>query len=159
MKANYSHTRRDRKNTYQIGDRKNKQIFISLRTLRISIASKTNWESGDWRQRCWWVETGEWNIINRFLNLIFIYLRGCLGQLARTTTNPMAHWTSCKPNEHVRHRGGDRRAQWGSNPGAEEGNKPLPPLGQDLKCFLIWFLNLLSAGDLGKREREGWSVG
>ena len=56
------------------------------------------------------------------------------GQLTRTTTNPRAHWTSCKPSEHVRHRGGDRRAQWGSNPCAEEGNKSLPPLGHNLMC-------------------------
>jgi hypothetical protein len=36
---------------------------------------------------------------------LFIYLCGYPGQLARTTTNLMAHYTSCKPNEHVKHRG------------------------------------------------------
>jgi hypothetical protein len=66
--------------------------------------------------------------------VFFFYLHGCPGQLARTMTNPTAHWTSCKPSEHVRHRGDDRRAQGDSNPGAEEGNKSLPPLGQYLKC-------------------------
>ena len=29
--------------------------------------------------------------------------------------------------------GGDRRAQWGLNSGAEEGNKSFPPLGHNLK--------------------------
>jgi hypothetical protein len=28
-------------------------------------------------------------------------------------------------------------AQRGSNPGAEEGNKSLPPLGHDLKCVFF----------------------
>ena len=57
-----------------------------------------------------------------------------MGQLARTTTNPAAHWTSCKPSEYVKHHGDDRRVQGGSNPGAEEGNKSLLPLGQYLQC-------------------------
>jgi len=65
---------------------------------------------------------------------LFIYLRGCPGQLARTTTNPTAHWIPCKPSGHVRHRGGDRRAHEGSNPGGAEGDKPLPPPGQDPQC-------------------------
>jgi hypothetical protein len=67
------------------------------------------------------------------LEAIFFFfdLRGCPGQLARTTTNLTAHWTPCKPSGYVRHRGGDRRAHEDSNPGAVEGDKPLPPPGQD----------------------------
>jgi hypothetical protein len=67
----------------------------------------------------------------------FFYLRGCPGQLARTTTNPTAHWTPCKPSGHVRHHGGDRRAHEDSNPGAAGGDKPLLPPGQDLQCWLV----------------------
>ena len=70
----------------------------------------------------------------------YYYLRGCPGQLAHTTTSLTAHWTSCKPSEHVRHHGGNRHAQGGSNPDAEEGNKSLPPLGQYLKCWTQRFL-------------------
>jgi hypothetical protein len=71
---------------------------------------------------------------------IFFYLRGCPGQLARTTTNPTAHWTSCKPSEHVRYRGDDKHAQRSSKPVAEKGNNSLPPLGQDLKCYNVIYL-------------------
>jgi len=73
------------------------------------------------------------------VGLIFFFFNlGCPGQLTRTTINSCAHWTSCKPSEHVRHCGGDRRAQWDFNPGAEERNKSLPPLGYNLKCMLGW---------------------
>ena len=61
----------------------------------------------------------------------FFYLRGCPDQLARTTTNPTAHWTPYKPSEHVKYRGGNMRTHESSNPGAVEGDKPLPPPGQD----------------------------
>jgi len=44
-----------------------------------------------------------------FMNTFFLYNLGCPGQLTRTTTNPRTHWTPCKPNRQVRHRGGDRR--------------------------------------------------
>jgi hypothetical protein len=74
-----------------------------------------------------------------FLQLFFFDLRGCSGQFARTTTNFTAHWTPCKPSGHVRHRGGDRRAHEGSNLGAVEGDKPLPPPGQDPQCFFCNF--------------------
>jgi hypothetical protein len=72
----------------------------------------------------------------------FFFLRGCPGQLARTTTNPTAHWTPCKPNGHVRHRGSDRRAHENSNPGAAGGDKPLLPPGQDPQC--VWVIFLIS---------------
>jgi hypothetical protein len=48
--------------------------------------------------------------------------------------------TPCKPSEHVRHRGDDRRAHEDSNPGAAGGDEPLPPPGQDLQCFYMGFL-------------------
>jgi len=69
-----------------------------------------------------------------FFFYFFFDLRGCPGQLARTTTNPMAHWTPCKPSGHVRHRGGDRHAHEDSNPGAAGGDKLLLPPGQDPQC-------------------------
>jgi hypothetical protein len=78
--------------------------------------------------------------MNTKILFFYYYLRGCPGQLAHTTTSLTAHWTSCKPSEHVRHHGGNRHAQGGSNPGAEEGNKSLPPLGQYLKCWTQRFL-------------------
>jgi hypothetical protein len=72
--------------------------------------------------------------------LYFIYLfMWVFGQFARTMTNLTAHWTFCKPNKHIKHREGDRRAHVSSNPDAEERNKSLPPLGQYLKYNLIVF--------------------
>jgi len=75
-----------------------------------------------------------------FKSIFFFFNSGCPAQLTRTTTNFQAHWTFCKPSEHVRYRGGDRRAQWSLNPGAEEGNKSLQPLGHNLKCTLRAYL-------------------
>jgi len=43
-----------------------------------------------------------------YMRLFFFDNLGCPGQLTRTTTNPRAYWTSCKPNRQVRYRGGDR---------------------------------------------------
>ena len=58
----------------------------------------------------------------------------CPGQLTRTTTNPRTHWTPCKPSRQVRHRGGDMRARWGSNPG-DRGKETLSlPLGHKPRC-------------------------
>ena len=71
-----------------------------------------------------------WDCCNFFFDLC-----GCSGQLARITTNLMAHWTPCKLSEYVRHRGGDRRAHENSNPGAAGGDKPLLPPGQDPQCW------------------------
>jgi len=42
------------------------------------------------------------------ISFFFFDNPGCPGQLTRTTTNPRAYWTSCKPNRKVRHRRGDR---------------------------------------------------
>jgi hypothetical protein len=72
----------------------------------------------------------------------FFDLRGCPGQLARTTTNLTAHWTPCKLSGHVRHRGGDRHAHENSNPGAAGGDKPLLPPGQDPQCYRAMILIL-----------------
>jgi len=52
------------------------------------------------------------NSIQLILDIIFfIYNPRCPGQLTRTTTNPRAHWTSCKPSKQIKHRGGDRRTR------------------------------------------------
>ena len=42
---------------------------------------------------------------------------GCPGQLTRTTTIPHGPLDILQAQEQVRHRGGDRRAHRGSNPG------------------------------------------
>jgi hypothetical protein len=42
---------------------------------------------------------------------------GCPGQLTRTTTIPHGPLDILQAQEEVRHRGGDRRAHRGSNPG------------------------------------------
>jgi hypothetical protein len=79
-----------------------------------------------------------WKYLSRFYNFskkikrgsisffffFFFDLRGCPGQLARTTTNLTAHWTPCKPSKHVRHRGGDRRAHEDSNQERQEETSP-----------------------------------
>ena len=51
--------------------------------------------------------------INQFNIMIFFDNPGCPSQFTRATTNSRIHWTSCKPSKYVRHRGGDKRAQWG----------------------------------------------
>jgi hypothetical protein len=48
---------------------------------------------------------------------------GCPGQLTRTTTIPHGPLDILQAQEQVRHRGGDRRAHRGSNPGWEEEKK------------------------------------
>jgi hypothetical protein len=74
------------------------------------------------------------------LLIYFFYLRGCSGQFARTTTNLTAHWTPCKPNKYVRYRGSDRYSHKSLNPGAAEGDKPLPLPGQDPQCSFAYSL-------------------
>ena len=54
------------------------------------------------------------NIVSFFF--FFIYV-GCPGQLTRTTIIPHGPLDTLQAQEHVRHRGGDRRAHRGSNPG------------------------------------------
>jgi len=89
------------------------------------------------------------NLIIRWpIFLSFFCNPRCPGQLTRTTTNPRTHWTPCKPSRQVRHRGGDRRARWGSNPG-DRGKKTLYlPLGHKPQCFFFFssFFNLLHGG-------------
>jgi hypothetical protein len=51
-----------------------------------------------------------------FFFLIYV---GCPGQLTRTTTIPHGPLDILQAQEQVRHRGGDRRAHKGSNPGRE----------------------------------------
>jgi hypothetical protein len=47
----------------------------------------------------------------------FLIYMGCPGQLARTTTIPHGPLNILQAQGQVRHRGGDRRAHRGSNPG------------------------------------------
>jgi len=51
------------------------------------------------------------------LLLLFWIHVGCPGQLTRTTTIPHGPLDILQAQEQVRHRGGDRRAHRGSNPG------------------------------------------
>jgi hypothetical protein len=55
----------------------------------------------------------------KFDVLFFFFLIhvGCSGQLTRTTTIPHGPLDILQAQEQVRHRGGDRRAHRGSNPG------------------------------------------
>jgi len=85
---------------------------------------------------------------NTFQLCFFFCNSGCPDQLTHTTTNPWAHWTSCKPSEYVRHRGGDRRAQWGLNPSAEKENKSFTPLGHNLKCHLCFFFTSIERASI-----------
>jgi hypothetical protein len=47
----------------------------------------------------------------------FLIYVGCPGQLTRTTTIPHGPLDILQAQEQVKHRGGDRRAHRGSNPG------------------------------------------
>ena len=61
-------------------------------------------------------------LFRRKKKLFFIYLfiyMGCPGQLTRTTTIPHSPLDILQAQEQVRHRGDDRRAHRGSNPGRE----------------------------------------
>jgi hypothetical protein len=51
------------------------------------------------------------------LDFFFLIYVGCPGQLTRTTTIPHGPLDILQAQEQVRHRGGDRRAHRGSNPG------------------------------------------
>jgi hypothetical protein len=53
------------------------------------------------------------------ITFFFLIYVGCPGQLARTTTIPHGPLDTLQAQEQVRHRGGDRRAHKGSNPGRE----------------------------------------
>lgn len=46
-----------------------------------------------------------------FYFFIYIYNSRCLGQLTRIITNLRIHWTSCKFNKQVKHRGNDRHTK------------------------------------------------
>ena len=75
--------------------------------------------------------------------IFFFFYPGCPGQLTRTTTNLRTHWTPCKLSRQVRHREGDRRARWGSNPG-DRGKETLHlPLGHKPQCFFFFLLFLI----------------
>ena len=64
----------------------------------------------------WVLPTESIFILVTKLFFFFIHV-GCLGQLTRTTTIPHSPLDILQAQEQVRHRGGDRRAHRGSNPG------------------------------------------
>jgi hypothetical protein len=66
-------------------------------------------KSHDWPQ-----QLDPQSLSSHFFFLIHV---GCPGQLTRTTTIPHAPLDILQAQEQVRHRGGDRRAHRGSNPG------------------------------------------
>jgi hypothetical protein len=57
------------------------------------------------------------HICTLILFFFFLIHVGCPGQLTRTTTIPHGPLDILQVQEQVRHRGGDRRAHRGSNPG------------------------------------------
>jgi len=63
---------------------------------------------------------------------------GCPGQLTRTTTIPHGPLDILQAQEQVRHRGGDRRAHRGSNPGRERNKSHDWPqqLGPQVQNFI-----------------------
>jgi hypothetical protein len=63
----------------------------------------------------------------------FFWFTWVSGQLARTTTNPTAHWTSCKPSEHIKYHGSDRHAHENSNP--EQWEEPRPSVHHGFRCL------------------------
>jgi len=67
----------------------------------------------------------------------FFFNPRCPGQLTRTTTNPRTHWTPYKPSRQVKHRGDDRRARWGSNPGGRDAG---PQTSVQFMEFLIFYI-------------------
>jgi hypothetical protein len=73
-----------------------------------------------------------------FFFFFFIYV-GCPGQLTRTTTIPHGPLNILQAQEQVRHRGGDRRAHRGSNPGRERNKSHGWPqqLDPQVRIFLV----------------------
>jgi len=56
-------------------------------------------------------------IKDNFFFFFFLIYVGCPGQLTRTTTIPHGPLDNLQAQEQVRHRGGDKHAHRGSNPG------------------------------------------
>jgi len=72
-------------------------------------------------ERCLFIYTSKslkW-VIHFFFFFFFLIYVWCPGQLTRTTTIPHGPLNILQAQEQVRHRGGDRRAHRGSNPGRE----------------------------------------
>jgi len=82
---------------------------------------------------------------NAFLLAFFFFFliyMGCPGQLTRTTTIPHGPLNILQAQEQVRHRGGDRRAHRGSNPGrgrnkSHDWSQQLDPQVHFLACFCM----------------------
>jgi len=72
-----------------------------------------------------------------FFFLIYV---GCSGQLTRTTTIPHGPLDTLQAQEQVRHRGGDRRAHRGSNPGRERNKSHDWPQQLDPQMQIFYFM-------------------
>jgi len=79
-------------------------------------------------------------------NIYFFFLiyMGCPGQLARTTTIPHSPLNILQAQGQVRHRGGDRRAHRGSNPG--RGRNKSHDWPQQLGPQVRWQNNIIGSG-------------
>jgi len=73
-----------------------------------------------------------------FFFLIYV---GCPGQLTRTTTIPHGSLDILQAQEQVRHRGGDRRAHRGSNPGRGRNKSHGWPQQLDPQVQYLFFLS------------------
>ena len=74
-----------------------------------------------------------------FFFFFFFFYVGCPGQLTRTTTIPHGPLDILQAQEQVRHRGGDRRAHRGSNPGQERNKSHDWPQQLDPHIvFSVW---------------------
>ena len=79
--------------------------------------------------------------LNDWQAFFFLIYVGCPGQLTRTTTIPHGPLDILQAQEQVRHRGGDRRAHRGSNPGRGRNKshgwpQQLDPQVQELDIWL-----------------------
>jgi len=79
----------------------------------------------------------------QILFFFFLIYVGCPGQLTRTTTIPHGPLDILQAQEQVRHRGGDRRAHRGSNPGRGRNKSHCWPQQLDPQVRLSKFLMML----------------
>jgi len=79
---------------------------------------------------------------------------GCPGQLARTTTIPHGPLNILQAQEQVRHRGGDRRAHRGSNPGRGRNKSHDWPQQLDPQVQMILYFDFTN-----RYQDEGSSYG
>jgi len=78
--------------------------------------------------------------LNFFFFFFFLIYVGCPGQLTRTTTIPHGPLDILQAQEQVGHRGGDRRAHRGSNPGRGRNKSHGWPQQLDPEVLNFFFL-------------------